>query len=105
MAGNVAEWCETAYDESMYEFSHDLNPDYRYNAMDWDPPSMKRKVLRGGSWKDIGYYLRNATRSYEYQDTAKSYIGYRNVMTHLGRGGRDFTKEGGEEIRSDIQLR
>ena len=105
MAGNVAEWCETAYDESMYEFSHDMSPEYRYDAMDWDPPSMKRKVLRGGSWKDIGYYLRNGTRSYEYQDTAKSYIGYRNVMTHLGRGARDFTKEGGEEIRSDIQLR
>lgn len=105
MAGNVAEWCETAYDESMYEFSHDLNTEYRYNAMDWDPPSMKRKVIRGGSWKDIGYYLRNSTRTYEYQDTAKSYVGYRNVMTHLGRGGKDFTKEGGEEIRSDINLR
>lgn len=105
MAGNVAEWCETAYDESMYEFSHDLNTDYQYDAKDWDPPSMKRKVIRGGSWKDIGYYLRNSTRTYEYQDTAKSYIGYRNVMTHLGRGGKDFTKEGGEEIRSDIQLR
>jgi formylglycine-generating enzyme required for sulfatase activity len=105
MAGNVAEWCETAFDESMYEFSHDLNTDYRYDAMDWDPPSMKRKVLRGGSWKDVGYYLQNATRTFEYQDTAKSYIGYRNVMTHLGRGGKDFTREGGEEIRSDIQLR
>jgi len=105
MSGNVAEWCETAYDESMYEFSHDLNTDYRYDAMDWDPPSMKRKVLRGGSWKDIGYYLQTSTRTFEYQDTAKSYIGYRNVMTHLGRGGRDFSKEGGEEIQSDIQLR
>jgi sulfatase modifying factor 1 len=105
MAGNVSEWCETAYDESMNEFSHDLNTDYRYNAMDWDPPSMKRKVIRGGSWKDIGYYLQNSTRTFEYQDSAKSYIGYRNVMTHLGRGGRDFTKEGGEEIQSDIQLR
>lgn len=105
MSGNVAEWCETAYDESMYEFSHDLNTDYRYDAMDWDPPSMKRKVLRGGSWKDIGYYLQTSTRTFEYQDTAKSYIGIRNVMTHLGRGGRDFTKEGGEEIQSDIQLR
>jgi formylglycine-generating enzyme len=105
MAGNVSEWCETAYDESMYEFSHDLNTEYRYNAMDWDPPSMKRKVLRGGSWKDVGYYLQTSTRTYEYQDTAKSYVGFRNVMTHLGRGGRDFSKEGGEEIRSDIQLR
>jgi len=105
MAGNVSEWCETAYDESMYEFSHDLNTEYRYDAMDWDPPSMKRKVIRGGSWKDIGYYLMTSTRTYEYQDTAKSYLGFRNVATHLGRGGRDFSREGGEEIRSDIQLR
>ena len=67
--------------------------------------SDRTRVYKGGSWKDIGYYLRNSTRTFEYQDTAKSYIGYRNVMTHLGRGGRDFTKEGGEEIRSDIQLR
>ncbi len=105
MAGNVSEWCETAYDESMYEMSHDLNPEYRYNAMDWDPPSMKRKVIRGGSWKDIGYYLQNSTRTYEYRDTAKSYIGFRSVATHLGRGGRDFSKEGGEELDQDLQLR
>lgn len=105
MSGNVSEWCETAYDESMYEFSHDLNTEHRYDAMDWDPPSMKRKVTRGGSWKDVGYYLQTSTRSYEYQDTAKSFLGFRNVATHLGRGGRDFAKEGGEEIRSDIELR
>lgn len=105
MAGNVAEWCETAYDESMYEFSHDLNTGFRYDAMDWDPPSMKRKVIRGGSWKDIGYYLQTGTRTYEYQDTAKSYIGFRNVMTHLGRGGKDFSKEGGEALGSDIELK
>ncbi len=105
MAGNVSEWCETAFDESMNEFSHDINTDFRYNAMDWDPPSMKRKVLRGGSWKDIGYYMQNSTRTFEYQDSAKSYVGFRNVMTHLGRGGRDFTKEGGEETQGDILLR
>jgi formylglycine-generating enzyme required for sulfatase activity len=90
----------------MYEVQHDLNPDYRYDAKDWDPPVMKRKVIRGGSWKDVGYYLMCGTRTYEYQDTAKSYIGFRNVMTHLGRGGQDITLEGGaEEIQSDIQLR
>jgi formylglycine-generating enzyme required for sulfatase activity len=104
MAGNAAEWTETTYDESVYEFSHDLNTEYRYYAMDWDPPSMKRKVIRGGSWKDVGYYLQTGTRTYEYRDTAKCYIGFRCVMTHLGRGGRDFSKEGGEEIKSDIQL-
>jgi hypothetical protein len=47
----------------------------------------------------------NGTRTYEYQDTAKSYIGFRNVMTHLGRGGSELDQENGEEIQSDIQLK
>jgi gliding motility-associated lipoprotein GldK len=104
MAGNVAEWCSTAYDESMYEFAHDMAQDYEYDAKDGEAPVKKRKVLRGGSWKDIGYYLMNATRTYEYQDTAKSYIGFRNTMTHLGRGGKDIEQENGEEIQTDIIL-
>jgi formylglycine-generating enzyme len=84
MAGNVAEWTSTAYDESAYIFSHDLNPDFRYNAKPGDPPVLKRKVIRGGSWKDIGYFLQNGTRTYEYQDTSKSYIGFRCVRSYLG---------------------
>jgi formylglycine-generating enzyme required for sulfatase activity len=105
MAGNVAEWCSTAFDESQYEFGHDMNSDYNYEAKDGDHPVKKRKVIRGGSWKDIGYYLNNSTRTFEYQDTAKSYIGFRNVMTHLGRGGKELDLENGEEIQSDIQLK
>jgi formylglycine-generating enzyme required for sulfatase activity len=104
MAGNVAEWCSTAYDESTYEFAHDMAQDFEYDAKDGEAPAKKRKVLRGGSWKDIGYYLLNATRTYEYQDTAKSYIGFRNTMTHLGRGGKDIEQENGEEIQTDIIL-
>lgn len=84
MAGNAAEWTSNAYDESAYVFSHDLNPDYKYNARPDDPPVLKRKVVRGGSWKDIGYYLQNGTRSYEYQDSSKSYIGFRCVRSYLG---------------------
>ncbi len=84
MAGNVAEWTASAYDESAYIFTHDLNPDYKYNALPDDPPVLKRKVIRGGSWKDIGYYLQNGARTYEYQDTAKSYIGFRCVRSYLG---------------------
>ena len=89
MSGNVAEWTSNAFDESAYNFAHDLNPDYLYDAKDSDPPALKRKVIRGGSWKDIGYYLQNGTRTYEYQDTAKCYIGFRNVMTFLGRSKGD----------------
>ena len=84
MAGNVAEWTSNAYDESAYLFSHDLNPDYKYNARPDDPPVMKRKVIRGGSWKDIAYYIQTGTRSYEYQDTTKSYVGFRCVRSYMG---------------------
>lgn len=86
MAGNVSEWTNTAYDESVYDFTHDMSPEYEYHAKADDPPSLKRKVIRGGSWKDIGYYIQTGTRSYEYSDTAKSYIGFRSVMSYLGRG-------------------
>ncbi|MFT4877998.1 MAG: sulfatase modifying factor 1 [Flavobacteriales bacterium] len=86
MAGNVSEWTNTAYDESVYDFTFDMSPEYQYHAKADDAPSLKRKVIRGGSWKDIGYYCQTGTRSYEYQDTAKSYIGFRCVMSYLGRG-------------------
>lgn len=85
MAGNVAEWTSNAYDESAYSFTHDLNPDYSYNAPQDAPAVLKRKVIRGGSWKDIGYYLQCGVRTYEYQDSAKSYIGFRCVRSYMGR--------------------
>lgn len=81
MAGNVAEWTSTAFHESSYEYMSDFNPNVQYNARPDDPPVLKRKVIRGGSWKDVGYFLRNGTRSFEYQDSAKSYIGFRCVKT------------------------
>jgi formylglycine-generating enzyme len=89
MAGNASEWTSNAFDESAYDFAHDLNPDYVYEAQDKDANVLKRKVIRGGSWKDVGYYLQNSTRTYEYQDTAKCYLGFRNVMTYLGRSKYD----------------
>lgn len=85
MAGNVSEWTITSFQENAYEFMHDMNPDIKYTAKADDNEAYKRKVIRGGSWKDIAYYIQNGTRSWEYQDTAKSYIGFRCVLTYLGR--------------------
>jgi formylglycine-generating enzyme required for sulfatase activity len=84
MAGNVAEWTSSAFDESAYVITHDMNPDYKYNALPDEPPVMKRKVVRGGSWKDVAYYLQNSTRTYEYQDSAKCFVGFRNVRAYMG---------------------
>jgi formylglycine-generating enzyme required for sulfatase activity len=84
MSGNVAEWTRCAYAPSAYIFQHDLQPNYEYNATPQDPPVMKRKVIRGGSWKDIAYFLQTSARDYEYQDSTKSYVGFRNVRAYIG---------------------
>lgn len=81
MSGNVAEWTSSAYDESSYYFTHDLNPDYQYHAHKDDPPAMKRKVIRGGSWKDVSFFMQVGTRAYEYQDSSATYIGFRCVRS------------------------
>lgn len=89
MAGNVAEWTSSAFDPSSYNFTWDMNPNFTYNAREDDPPVMKRKVVRGGSWKDVAHYMQVTTRAYEYQDTAKSYIGFRTIQPFLGRNKGD----------------
>lgn len=89
MAGNVSEWTTSAFYENAYSFVHDLNPDIRYDAKDDEPDAVKRKVIRGGSWKDIGYYIQTGTRHWEFSFENKSYIGFRCVSTYLGRDYRD----------------
>jgi formylglycine-generating enzyme len=81
MSGNVAEWTSSAFYEAAYDIISDLNPELEYDALPDDPPVMKRKVTRGGSWKDMPYFIRVSTRTFEYQDSAKSYIGFRCVRT------------------------
>jgi formylglycine-generating enzyme len=84
MSGNVAEWTRGAFHPSAYVFQHDLQPDYQYDAKPQDDPVMKRKVIRGGSWKDIAYFLQTSSRDYEYQDSTKPYVGFRNVRAYIG---------------------
>jgi len=89
MSGNVSEWTSNAFEENAGMFQHDLNPDYQYNSKPEDDITMKRKVIRGGSWKDISYFVQNSTRTFEYEVTSKSYIGFRCVMSFLGRSIND----------------
>ncbi len=89
MAGNVSEWTSTAFYENSYSFVWDLNPDIQYNTQNSDAITLKRKVIRGGSWKDIAYYCQTGVRNYEYQDSGKAYVGFRNTLTFLGRSIND----------------
>ncbi|MEO8236065.1 MAG: gliding motility lipoprotein GldK [Flavobacterium sp.] len=77
MSGNVAEWTDSSYDPSAYEYVSTMNPNVN------DIKNM-RKVTRGGSWKDVAYYLQVGTRDFEYADSARSYIGFRTLQDYMG---------------------
>lgn len=81
MAGNVAEWTSTIYTEAGVESMNDINPQLKYNAALEDPYRLKKKSVRGGSWKDPESFIRSAWRSYEYQNQPRSYIGFRCVRS------------------------
>jgi formylglycine-generating enzyme required for sulfatase activity len=81
MAGNVAEWTSTIFTEAGVEAMNDINPQLRYNAAQEDPYRLKKKSVRGGSWKDPESYIRSAWRSSEYQNQPRSYIGFRCVRS------------------------
>ena len=84
MAGNVAEWTNSSYNTAANTSIHDMNPDFSYNAKKSDPDVLKRKVVKGGSWKDISYFLQCGVRTYEYQYESRPYIGFRCVRSHIG---------------------
>lgn len=84
LAGNVAEWTSTAYTEAGTKHMNDMNPQYKYNAAKEDPYGLKKKVVKGGSWKDVGKYIRSDMRDWEYQNQPRSYIGFRCVRTQIG---------------------
>lgn len=80
MAGNVSEWTASSFDPGSYEYVSTMNP----FAGDKNNP---KKVIRGGSWKDVAYFLQVSTRDFEYQDTARSYVGFRTVQDFMGESG------------------
>ncbi|MEY2970656.1 MAG: hypothetical protein RLZZ599_1029 [Bacteroidota bacterium] len=95
MSGNVSEWTNTVWDEANNAFVHDLNGERQVYIKERGedaantPISEKRKVIRGGSWKDIGYFIECGARTFEYQDTSKCYVGFRTVQTYIGRSNKD----------------
>ena len=77
MSGNVAEWVNSSYEPDAYDFSSSMNPNV-------NNPANKKKITRGGSWKDVKYYLQVSSRNYEYEDIPRSFIGFRTVHDYLG---------------------
>ena len=98
MAGNVNEWVWDVYRPLSFEDVDDLNPARRngwldeesqyntgYDDNDWESLiSNKSRVYKGGSWKDVAYWLSPGTRRYLEEDSATSTIGFRCAMIRAG---------------------
>ena len=83
MSGNVSEWTSSAFFGGTYTQVADINPTLTYSNKKGDDVMLTRKVVRGGSWRDVAYFLQVGTRDYEYADTAKPYIGFRCVYQEI----------------------
>lgn len=88
MAGNVAEWTSTVYTEAGILSMSDMNPTLKYNAAIEDAYALKKKSVRGGSWKDPESFIKSAWRSSEYQNVGRSFVGFRCVRTQVGTAGK-----------------
>jgi formylglycine-generating enzyme len=106
MAGNVNEWVFDVYRPLSFQDMEDLNP-VRRSAEDYrgrrsedpnvdDPQNLydtgnfnslisdNTRVYKGGSWKDVAYWLSPGTRRYLEQDSSTATIGFRCAMIRAG---------------------
>lgn len=103
MAGNVAEWTSTVFTEAGVESMSDMNPELRYNAAKEDPYRLKKKSVRGGSWKDPESMIRSAWRSYEYQNQPRCYVGFRCVRTMVSDKGGAIARSKGKQASASAR--
>ncbi|HMQ00350.1 MAG TPA: gliding motility lipoprotein GldJ [Cyclobacteriaceae bacterium] len=102
MAGNVSEWVQDVYRPTSFQDFDDLNPIRRdgfldrgdanggYDNIDRNPEGFtslvtdRARVYKGGSWKDVAYWMSPGTRRYLDQDSATATIGFRCAMIRAG---------------------
>ncbi|QSE98290.1 gliding motility lipoprotein GldJ [Fulvivirga lutea] len=100
MAGNVSEWVLDVYRPMSFQDFEDLNPIRRDGYMDEtsgydsdienNPEGFtslitdESRVYKGGSWKDVAYWMSPGTRRYLDQDSSTATIGFRCAMIRAG---------------------
>ncbi len=80
MEDNVSEWMITSYYEGGETFQNRFNPDIQFGTPESQSKFQRRKVIRGGSWKDSPSMVTTQNRTYDDMDAAHSYIGFRVVV-------------------------
>ena len=94
MAGNVNEWVQDVYRPLSFQDVEDLNP-FRRNGVGDDAKGYDVKgyqslindhvrVYKGGSWRDVAYYLSPGTRRFLAEDSSTATIGFRCAMINAG---------------------
>jgi sulfatase modifying factor 1 len=110
MAGNVSEWVQDVYRPLSFQDVDDLNPIRRDGFLDdargynnnvikdpatgeWTERNAesftslitdRARVYKGGSWKDVAYWMSPGTRRFLDQDSATATIGFRCAMIRAG---------------------
>ncbi|MHC2990565.1 gliding motility protein [Pontibacter sp. HJ8] len=95
MAGNVNEWVQDIYRPLSFQDVEDLNPFRRDGFLDeaenYDSSegyhsliNNEVRVFKGGSWKDVAYWLSPGTRRFMAQDSSTATIGFRCAMINAG---------------------
>ncbi len=101
MAGNVSEWVWDVYRPLSFQTVDDLNPfrggkkpgfldEEKGSNSTYDKKNFQSliddhvRVFKGGSWKDVAYWMSPGTRRYLEEDSATSTIGFRCAMIKAG---------------------
>ena len=94
MAGNVNEWVQDVYRPLSFQDMEDLNPFRRNGVADpadkYDKKGYQSliddhvRVYKGGSWRDVAYWLSPGTRRFMDEDSATATIGFRCAMINAG---------------------
>ncbi|MFC3416329.1 gliding motility lipoprotein GldJ [Algoriphagus hitonicola] len=94
MAGNMNEWVYDVYRPLTYQDADDLNPvrkdGYKDEAENYEISMFTDdiRVYKGGSWRDVTYWLAPGTRRFMHQDSATNHIGFRCAMISIGEKGK-----------------
>ena len=94
MAGNMNEWVDDVYRPLSFQDVDDLNPVRRDGVYD-EAENYKNtlldnsiRVYKGGSWRDVTYWLTPGSRRFMHQDSSTNHIGFRCAMISIGGKGK-----------------
>jgi len=94
MSGNMNEWVQDVYRPLSFQDFDDLNPmrkDGIYDEQENYTTTLiddNFRVYKGGSWRDVAYWLSPGTRRFMHQDSATNHIGFRCAMISIGAKGK-----------------